>query len=49
MWMLMIKFCQWITPKLELIYLDENEILNDKKPQWLINLEKFMKIVIIIH
>ena len=37
----MIKFCQWITPKLELIYLDENEILNDKKPQWLMNLEKF--------
>ena len=37
----MIKFCQWITPKLELIYLDENRIINDKKPQWLRNLENF--------
>ena len=24
----MIKFCQWITPKLELIYIEENNILN---------------------
>jgi predicted unusual protein kinase regulating ubiquinone biosynthesis (AarF/ABC1/UbiB family) len=37
----MIKFCQWITPKLELIYLDQNEILNENKPEWLTKLENF--------
>ena len=37
----MIKFCQWITPKLELIYLETNDIIKDKKPPWLIKLEKF--------
>ncbi len=36
-----IKFCQWITPKLELIYLDNNEIISDKKPDWLSHLERF--------
>ena len=37
----MIKFCQWITPKLELIYLETNDIIKDKKPPWLIKLEKY--------
>ena len=36
-----IKFCQWITPKLELIYLDGNDILNENKPNWLLYLEKY--------
>ena len=36
----MIKFCQWITPKLELIHLETNEIENDK-PIWLLKLEDF--------
>jgi len=36
----MIKFCQWITPKLELIYIEENvESNTDNKPIWLVNLE----------
>ena len=35
----MIKFCQWITPKLELIYIEENNILNKNKPPWLQSLE----------
>lgn len=35
-----IKFCQWITPKLELIYLEENTTLKEK-PEWLQQLEKF--------
>jgi len=38
----MIKFVQWITPKLELIYLDNNTILKDKdKPEWLTLLERY--------
>ena len=36
-----IKFCQWITPKLELIYLEDNDILNENKPDWLLYLEKY--------
>jgi len=36
-----IKFCQWVTPKLELIYLDSDEIINDDKPTWLLRLESF--------
>ena len=38
-----IKFCQWITPKLELIYTEENELLNKDriKPLWLRKLETF--------
>tara|TARA_B100001093_G_scaffold286404_1_gene273566 strand:+ start:887 stop:2344 length:1458 start_codon:yes stop_codon:yes gene_type:complete len=35
-----IKFCQWITPKLELIYLDETSD-SKEKPLWLKQLEKF--------
>ena len=37
----MIKFCQWITPKLELIYIEENNIINKNKnkPPWLQSLE----------
>ena len=37
----MIKFCQWITPKLELIYLESNDITKSSKPGWLTKLEKF--------
>jgi len=38
----MIKFVQWITPKLELIYLDNETILTDDgKPDWLSMLEIF--------
>ena len=37
----MIKFCQWLTPKLELIYLENNDILLNKKPPWLIKLEQY--------
>ena len=37
----MIKFCQWITPKLELIYLESNNIINSNKPKWLLKLEQF--------
>jgi serine/threonine protein kinase len=37
----MIKFCQWITPKLELIYLETSEIVENNKPQWLNKLENF--------
>ena len=38
-----IKFCQWVTPKLELIYTEENELLNKDriKPLWLRKLETF--------
>ena len=36
-----IKFCQWMTPKLEIMYLDENDILDDHKPLWLKKLEDF--------
>ena len=33
----MIKFCQWVTPKLELIYLESGK--EDDKPEWLTTLE----------
>tara|TARA_Y100000590_G_C15688359_1_gene1002479 strand:+ start:536 stop:2002 length:1467 start_codon:yes stop_codon:yes gene_type:complete len=38
-----IKFCQWITPKLELIHTEENELFNKDriKPLWLRKLETF--------
>ena len=36
-----IKFCQWITPKLEIMYLEENDILDNIKPLWLRKLEDF--------
>ena len=35
-----IKFCQWITPKLEVMYLEE-DIQNNSKPLWLKKLENF--------
>ena len=34
-----IKFCQWITPKLEIMYLEEENIINEVKPIWLKRLE----------
>ena len=37
----MTKFCQWITPKLELIYSEHIDIINDKKPDWLDKMERF--------
>lgn len=37
----MIKFCQWMTPKLELIHLETNNIINNVKPSWLEKLENF--------
>lgn len=37
----MIKFCQWVTPKLELIYLENDKIINEEKPEWLTILEQF--------
>ena len=37
----MIKFSQWVTPKLELIYLDGDDIINENKPNWLVKLEMF--------
>lgn len=36
-----IKFCQWVTPKLELIYLERTDIQKDIKPEWLSQLEQF--------
>lgn len=36
-----IKFCQWITPKLEIMYLEEDDILDGSKPLWLKKLEEF--------
>ena len=33
-----IKFCQWITPKLEIMYLEE-DIMTDDTPLWLSKLE----------
>lgn len=36
-----IKFCQWVTPKLEIMYLEENDILDGNKPLWLKKLEDF--------
>ena len=35
----MIKFCQWVTPKLELIYLESGR--EDDKPEWLTTLERY--------
>ena len=37
----MIKFCQWITPKLELIYSEDIDIIADKKPAWLLKMEQY--------
>ena len=39
----MSKFCQWITPLLEIMYIEENDLLhkNRKKPLWLQKLEIF--------
>ena len=37
----MIKFCQWVCPKLELIYSDNNKIINNVKPEWLVKMERF--------
>ena len=38
-----IKFCQWITPKLELMYTEENDLIDKErvKPLWLRKLETF--------
>lgn len=36
-----IKCCQWITPKLEIIHLEEDDIINEDKPIWLNKLESF--------
>lgn len=36
-----IKFCQWITPKLEVMYLEQEDIQNNSKPLWLKKLENF--------
>jgi len=36
-----IKFCQWITPKLEIMHLEEDDIINEDKPIWLNKLESF--------
>jgi len=36
-----IKFCQWIIPKLEIMHLEENDILDGNKPLWLKKLEDF--------
>ena len=36
-----IKFCQWITPKLEIMYLEDDDILDGIKPLWLKKLEDF--------
>ena len=36
-----IKFTQWVTPKLEIMHLEENDILDDNKPLWLKKLEDF--------
>jgi len=36
-----IKFTQWICPKLETMYLDEEDILTEAKPIWLQKLEQF--------
>ena len=45
-----IKFTQWITPKLELIYTEENNLLNKNriKPLWLRKFENFSEITNII-
>ena len=39
----MIKFCQWIIPKLEIYYINENDLLNKdyQKPIWLKKFENF--------
>lgn len=36
-----IKFTQWVCPKLEIMCLEEENILNNKKPLWLSNMECF--------
>jgi predicted unusual protein kinase regulating ubiquinone biosynthesis (AarF/ABC1/UbiB family) len=36
-----IKFSQWITPKLEIIHLENDDILDESKPLWLKKLEDF--------
>ena len=38
-----IKFCQWVTPKLEMMYIEENNLLNKNfiKPLWLTKFESF--------
>ena len=36
-----IKFTQWVTPKLEIMYLEDNQILKNEKPLWLNKLELF--------
>ena len=36
-----IKFTQWITPKLEVMHLEEKDILSEEKPLWLKKLEIF--------
>ena len=36
-----IKFGQWLTPKLEIMYLEEEDILTEEKPLWLTKLEVF--------
>ncbi len=36
-----IKFCQWITPKLEIMHLNKDNILSEEKPKWLLTLEKY--------
>ena len=38
-----IKFCQWITPKLELMHTEENDLVDKErvKPLWLLKLETF--------
>ena len=36
-----IKFTQWITPKLEVMHLEENQIIKNDKPLWLKKLEIF--------
>ena len=30
-----IKLCQWITPKLEVMYLEDKNIIKNDKPLWL--------------
>ena len=38
-----IKFCQWITPKIELMYIEEKNLIDKdrNKPPWLLKLETF--------
>ena len=41
----MIKFCQWITPKMELLFLDEKRLYEAtyEKPRWIKKLEVFLE------